>query len=263
MCCFIGNIDVVANTKIFARASNGAQFLVYSMTYAARSAVTMVLPLPVKLGAREDAVRFVNLEKYPDFFEDLLAGFPRPEFTRGLALAGTLSITLSAPPLVVHDVGSFEASFVPTIDDFDRLDARFRFPAEVWERLPAYRDYGFAVFKLKGTASPLDVHPMALEFPRRDLERLFFPTVHVHDGLVHEDADFDHLLYCQLSTNDTHRHGWLRSIGPAAGFVDSTRARGIVDPKGYCWQKPIRGRRVNADTWLGKDDSVPEYLGLR
>src|SRR5207248_7445223 len=95
--------------------------------------------------------------------------------------------------LNVVDVGSFEASFVPTIPDFERLDERFRLPTGTWDQLPQYKQYGFTVFKLKPGAKV--IHPMAFEFPRAAPARLFFPTVHIHDGKVHDTATFDHALY--------------------------------------------------------------------
>src|SRR5262249_51979047 len=151
MCCFSQPVELVADTNIFARSDNGRQFLVYSMSYAARSELAMVLPLPVPPGPSEDAVRFINLQRYPTFFDDLRRGFPpRMLYPRCL---GARAISLDAPKLRVHDVGDFEASFVPRIADFDRLDERFRIPPDVWARLPAYHDFGFAVFKLKASAS--------------------------------------------------------------------------------------------------------------
>jgi hypothetical protein len=36
----------------------------------------------------------------------------------------------------VREVGSFEASYVPKIADFSRLDERFRLPVAVWKKLP-------------------------------------------------------------------------------------------------------------------------------
>jgi hypothetical protein len=74
MCCFSGSVEVVADTKIFARSATGSrdgQVLVYSMTYAASADLAMVLPLPVPPNPSENAVTFVNLEGYPDFFRDM------------------------------------------------------------------------------------------------------------------------------------------------------------------------------------------------
>ena len=104
-----------------------------------------------------------------------------------------------------------EASFVPTIADFDRLDERFRLPKETWHHLPQYNKFGFAVFKLK--PGEKRIHPMAFEFPRSDSKRLFFPTVHIHDGEVHATADFDHILYCQQNPDEHFRRRPAGSCG--------------------------------------------------
>jgi len=37
----------------------------------------------------------------------------------------------------------------------------------------------------------------AFTFPHAKGAKLFFPTVHVHDGEVHKTAEFDHELYLQ------------------------------------------------------------------
>ncbi len=266
MCCFSGDVEHVSNTNIFARSANGRQFLAYDMTYAAAADLAMVLPLPVPPNPPEDAVRFINLERYPTFFEDMNRGFsPPPRSHDDL----TLGDFMAEPTLQVHDVGSFEASFVPRLEDFDRLDERFRIPRDVWDRLPVYHDFGFAVFKLKrtGVHAKVDldlsvtadrVHPMAFEFPRRDLDLLYFPTVHVHDRKVHGDADFDHVLYCQPGPGmDGYLEGWRKSSGPTSKFMEVARTEGIVDALDHCWRRPLGGRRENRDTWVGKGGSVP------
>jgi hypothetical protein len=278
MCCFSQSVELVSDTNIFARSINGNQFLVYSMAYAAAADLAMVLPLPVPPNPPEDAVRFINLERYPTFFDDLRHGFP--VLVASFRSADTLFHSEAAPKLQVHDVGRFEASFVPRTKDFDRLDKCFRIPSEVWDRLPAYHDYGFAVFKLKGSESrrpagllgkllggapsggppkPRQVHPMAFEFPRRNSDLLYFPTVHVHDQKVHSNALFDHMLYCQsdLATEE-YLQGWKKSYGPASAFMDIDRTEGIVAPNHYCWRRPLIGRLDNKDSLVGKEGSVPE-----
>ena len=97
---------------------------------------------------------------------------------------------------------------MPAVKDFARLDERFRLPATTWDALPDYKDHGFAVFKLK--SGEKHVHPMAFEFPRADHKRLFFPTVHIHDGKVHKTATFDHELYCQAGRG-RKRASWKES----------------------------------------------------
>lgn len=255
MCCFSSAVELVSDTNIFARRDNGRQFLVYGMTYAAASDLAMVLPLPVPPRPREDAVRFISLEGYPTLFDDMAAGFPQIK-TR------FLSLTMGGPDtpqLKVHDVGDFEASFVPSLDAFDRLDERFRIPRHIWAQIPAYADYGFAVFKLKrsrGTSHR--VHPMALEFPQRHPTGLYFPTVHIHDRTFHPAAEFDHALYYQAArpAHDDWSH-WQQSPDPMSAFVDVRRTGGIVDANQHGWRVLLRGQLENKDSWVGSGYLLP------
>jgi hypothetical protein len=249
VCCFSGPVESVNDTKIFARSvENGRQLLVYSMVVSMKNDLAMILPLPVPPGSPEDAVRFIDLKGYPEFFTDMKAGFPDLKPRSGGFL------TKSAPPpaaaearLEVVQVGSFEASFVPAIKDFGRLDVRFRLPDKAWDALPSYKDYGFAVFKLKSREST--IHPMAFEFPRADPKKVFFPTVHIHDGQVHEKAAFDHWLYCQKREGDmTSLPEWRESDFEAARFLKVDKTQRIVDGAGHCYQRKIRGERKNEDT---------------
>ena len=245
MCCFSGKVDVVADTNIFARASKeGRQFLVYSMRFKSGDDLAMILPIPTPKDSAEDAVKFINLEKYETFFDDLRAGFPLPKSdSRGPKPGGDANT-----PLAVVEVGSFVASFVPAVKDFARLDKQFRLPDGVWDNLPQYKDFGFAVFKLKkpekGTKK---VHPMAFEFPRADKGVLFFPTVHIHDGEVHPKAKFDHALFCQAAGAPV---GWEESPGLAESFVKVKETQGIVDGNAHVYRKLMHGNLENKDVAL-------------
>lgn len=241
MCCFSRDVSV-ADTNIFARAGMGPQqFLVYSMTMRAKQEVAMILPLPVPKGAGEKAVRFINLEGYANLFADMRTGFPPP---RGLSLGGSKGATKakSAHKLEVVKVGSFIASFVPKVADFDRLDEAFRLPRETWDKLPSYADFGFAVFKLE--AGNKKIHPMAFRFPRRDPKKLFFPTVHIHDGKVHATAQFDHVLYAQ-GPADLMR--WEESSSLADSFMKIGKTKGIVIPNEHVHRLSLIGLRKNED----------------
>ena len=210
MCCFSRPVRFVGGTKIFARAcaedDPSRQLLAYSMEIEIAEDLAMVLPLPVPPSPGDDAVRFVSLDGYASFFDDLDAAFP-PDHSFA-PLARSSGPVLATKKLVVHQVGMFEASFVPTRADFARLDPRFRLPDGVFDRLPGYADWGFAVFRLHPAKRALlglrqekreRIHPMAFSFPRRDPGALFFPTVHVHDGQVKETASYDHMLFCQAN----------------------------------------------------------------
>jgi len=244
MCCFSQPVEQVTNTQIFARrGTRGWQCLVYSMKFAANEDVAMILPLPVPRRVRENAVRFINLQGYPEFFTDMQSGFQvtlgRGGKKGGFGAGGILEVV---------EVGSFEASFVPTVKDFSRLDPRFRLPDGTWEALPNYRDYGFAVFKLK--KDDQEVHPMAFAFPSRS-KGMFFPTVHIHDGEVHERAEFDHTLYCQLAERDSQSvRAWQESPQLAGQFVNVRKAKRLVDADAHVYQKRIQGMKRNQDVWL-------------
>ena len=247
MCCFSGKVRTVGKTRIFARGVEaGVQALVYQMNFDAEQEVAMILPLPVKLPIWEKAVRFVNLEGYDNFFEKLDKLFPQI-VSRGRGVAETDSLAMKT--LEVVQVGSYEASFVPTMEDFARLDNRFRIDSKAWAKLPQYKDYGFAVFKLK--AGNQKVHPMAFVFETRLEGELFFPTVHIHDGEVHEKESFDHSLYAQGWENANLRgEGWKESLENAEEKIDEERAKGLVWGKGKVYRKRIFGSHPNVDQLL-------------
>jgi hypothetical protein len=250
MCCFSQPVQSVSATKIFARSGEGElQFVVYSMSIMANQDLAMILPLPVKRGAGENAVQFISLKEYPNFFHDLESGFPIRQTDSEGGIAITKGLTPTAAPLHVFQVGNFEASFVPTVKDFSRLDARFRLPAGTWNKLPGYKDYGFAVFKLKKGEGP--IHPMAFSFPRRHTDKLFFPTVHIHDGKVHAKAEFDHVLYCQPHE---HQHlellHWNESPRHARSFMKVDKAKGMIEPDQHCYKMQLMGELPNKDTFL-------------
>jgi hypothetical protein len=151
MCIFTGRVAYVGGTKIFARltaneAGEIVQYLIYSMSVSTNSELAMILPLPVS-SQTEDALDFIPLNGYPEFFEDMENGFPTPIGAFGESVVCDVGSTRGK--LAVQAVGDFVASFVPTLTDFDRLDDRFRLPTATWNELPQYRDWGFAVFQLK------------------------------------------------------------------------------------------------------------------
>lgn len=245
MCCFSRDVESVTDTRIFARDSTSPlQFLVYEMVYSASQDLAMILPIPVPARTPENGVRFISLEKYPTFFADLDSGFPKPKTSRNLLSFG--GDQPAASPLAVVEVGAYEASFVPKVADFSRLDERFRLPTTVWNMLPQYKMFGFAVFKLKKeTQKP---HPMAFEFPRVNPRQLFFPTIHIHDGQVHAKAEFDHTLYAQFSRG--HRIApqlWNESPQPAGMFMNMPKCEGLLEKGAHAYKRTIRGTQKNED----------------
>jgi hypothetical protein len=216
----------------------GVQALAYGMNLKTAREVAMILPLPVVPGSGEDAVKFVSLEKHPRMFEELAELFyvPPPLSRKG---GMSLSIPARQPKLVVHKIGSFIASYVPTRADFTRLDERFRIPPVLFDAVPHYNDYGFAVFQLE--PGKVTVHPMAMTFPTRSPDKLFFPTVHVHDGKFHATADFDHALYYQGRRTEGDAYASMRAD---KSYAD------LVAPADEMFRRQLRYRLPNEDVWL-------------
>ncbi|MCH9680485.1 MAG: hypothetical protein K0V04_03545 [Deltaproteobacteria bacterium] len=254
-------------TQIFARSMpEGRQILVYGMNVAAKEPVAMILPIPVLPGAPDDAVRFIDLQGYPKFLHDLDAAFPPEEIPAGRGGGLRLQLAPESRPLLrVHEVGDFVASFVPSTADFERLDPRFRLSDAIWDALPQYGDYGFAVFQLHDLGSrggllgkltrriqTKTIHPMAFEFPRRDPQAVFFPTIHVHDGQVHAKALFDHHLYVQPGPDERldlrSPLEWRPNDTPLSHHLDGERTAGIVDLEANAFTMSKIGTLDNADT---------------
>jgi len=248
MCCFSGNVQRVANTRIFARKIDAAhQAIAYQMAFSAAEDLAMILPLPVVPGSKEQAVKFINLEGYPSFFDDLDSAFPRPRSLSAEPQAGGIPRDSA---LEVQSVGSFEASFVPTVDDFGRLDERFRIEPEIWRKIPSYHDFGFAVFKLK--KGDHEVHPMALQFPSRHTNKLFFPTIHIHDGEVHAKEEFDHQIYCQVDRPGMFAMTkWDESPSTAKTSCKVDKSQNLLKGDLHLHRRRFKGMLDNEDIILG------------
>jgi hypothetical protein len=236
MCCFSNEVVAVSSTNIYARLDGDRQLLAYSMYLDTKQPTAMVLPLPVASGP----VRFIDLSKSPDMFADLAKLFVMP--SRG----GGDDFDLEMLALDVHEVGAFVASYVPSRADFARLDPRFRISDKLFDAVPAYADYGFAVFQL--APGKLDVHPMAFSFPTRVPDRLFFPTVHVHDGKVHRTANFDHSLYYQHPAI-TQPGTSYRGDNVAYRTVAESYAGVALAGKPIA-RRELHAKLTNEDTWI-------------
>lgn len=249
MCCFTRPVSHVGSTRIFARFLDAVnQCLVYEMKADIREDLAMILPLPVVQPANEKVVKFSDFSSYGSFFKDLEKAFPQPpvQIFRG-GKGGDQPFSDLSKPLEVQRVGSFDASFVPTRADFSRLDPQFRFDDSVWKSLPQYKDFGFAVFKLRKGSD--HVHPMAFRFPSAMPGRVFFPTVHIHDGKVHEKEDFDHTLYAQAwKTAVIKGPFWEESEKNAGQFVNLWKSKDFVWGGGHLYKRNMVGEFKNEDT---------------
>lgn len=104
---------------------------------------------------------------------------------------------------------------------------------------------------------------MAFSFASRYAKTLFFPTVHIHDGQVHANEDFDHDLYWQPQPVPRflgvfparqpvpNNAEYVRnSDGTLGNFVNRVRAKGLIAPDGTGIKARLSGTLQNRDTLI-------------
>lgn len=75
--------------------------------------------------------------------------------------------------------------------------------------------------------------------------------MHVHDGEVHEEEEFDHQLLCQKLPGETiSTMDWTESKTLPVPTVRVIPARGIVDPRLHVFRRVMKGKLKNADVVL-------------
>ncbi|MCC6750577.1 MAG: hypothetical protein IT371_23145 [Deltaproteobacteria bacterium] len=257
MPCFTRPVAAVGQTQLYARAADdGGQLLAISATVAAREDLALLVPLPTPAGTAADAVRFLDLQSYPTFFDELGLGFTALPRAASAAPPRALRGTPRA-----HAIAPLELSVAPDLASLARLDARFAPSPRLLARLAEYADFAFAVLRLTSWGGLLAhfrrpqarlVLPVALHFPRRWSDRLYFPTLAVHDGDDASEPELDHLCYCQPDERtEPHLARWERSAHAASSFVDPGRAQGLVDGRAPCHRLTLRGPRGNQDLVVG------------
>ncbi len=213
MCIILAQVEHVNATKIFTCFTNDQtrQFLVYSNQVETNEDDNcMILPVP-----NPESVKFVNLSKYAKLFDDLEANFYK---SRRSSLNMYASLSRSAavesaerPRLVVHDVGAYSASIVPSVNDFDRIDTtHFTLPDDLEHILRTTYDSQFGYIVCKLTRGKHSYHPFAYSHAKHTSNLLFIPTLHYHPhgyGLAKAvDADWDHIIYSVGTDLDTTSH---------------------------------------------------------
>ena len=269
MCCFAQPVDSVSRTRIFGRLTQQkTQFVAYQMRYASKLTNAMILPVPIQTRAKKSPIRFIDLSAYPEFFRHLERGFPKP---KSLTESRAVESDNQVDSLQVHKVGQFEASFVPSINHFQKLDPRFSISKNIWNKIPDYSDYGFVVFQLHELSG--EPHPMAFEFRTRLTDTIFLPTIHIHDGEVHRREAFDHTMYIQnsdldLAAGDYQGHklwalksGWARSYASAEKFTDTKRANDMIAGDLKVHRKIMNGTFTNEDQFISRKTLKTSSLG--
>ena len=184
MCIIANPVVKVASTKIWVSPNKDGtrQLTIYSNSVETMTKNAMILPVPT---TDVDSIKFLDLSFYQRFFDDCKACFrstkPLSDFTYG-ARTTTLSANYSKrSTLAVHDVGSYKASIVPSLGDFDRLDKTvFTVSGDLADMLKNTYSSGFSFIVCQLEKGSVNYHPFAYTHTMAQNGKLFVPTKHWH-----------------------------------------------------------------------------------
>ena len=184
MCIIANPVVKVASTKIWVSPNKDGtrQLTIYSNNVDTMTKNAMILPVPT---TDADSIKFIDLSFYQNFFNDCKSCFRSTKlftYSSGDTLGVTLSSnSLKRSTLAVHDVGSYKASIVPSLSDFDRLDTTvFRVDADLADMLKSTYSSGFAFIVCQLEKGSVNYHPFAYTHTLAQNGKLFVPTKHWH-----------------------------------------------------------------------------------
>jgi hypothetical protein len=239
-------------TKILAALLRGGrrQLTVYANSVAtAVQGSCMVLAVP-----NPGSVRLLDMSGYSTIFDDCLAMTQRYSESYG-SRGGTLSY--DSAPLAVHSVGDYDASIVPALADFARLDpASFTMAPEFlqfMDRTYAGTAMGFIVCKLQRSSSLKPYAPFGYVHDVSD--HVFVPTMHFHirEGGVQSAGSGDNMA------DDWSHRVLLYNVGDVADCSALLEVAEKVDATDYdrldSAGNPGR-RKVSKYCWHGRLNKI-------
>lgn len=288
MCIINEEVDDVNSTQIYASLdkSGKRQLTIYSNKIVTEKDNAMILPVP-----NPQSVSFVDLSDYTSIFDDFQRSFiKRLTLSNTSKSRGFPSMNCVNDTLAVHNVGSYQASIVPSLSDFNKLDKSiFTINPEVFTILQKNYSstFGYIVCKLKkGThayhpfAYTHDTYMIENQFSLMDLfynkqkkPLLFIPTrhyhTHVHFSHKNNNSEFvddwDHIIY--TSNANLHTSARNNAIGSSDNnydYINSKNVKWDKLPEEYrwaamtpltCWDK--HGVYINDDLWAHRLSNSP------
>lgn len=208
MCIILETVRSVSKTRIYTTVNeaNTHQILVYQNTVDTQDGNTMILPVP-----KPGSVKFVNLERYPNFFDDCEKCFKEERNMYSASYSCSLRSSTPQEPLPVFHVGSYQVSIAPSVHELHRADSRIFQLDPALETLlqDKYEShFGFLLCRLRPGSHTY--HPLAYVHEKDPCRLLFVPTLHYHSHTKQTpghmnttDADWDHRIYSTATDLDS------------------------------------------------------------
>lgn len=177
MCMFIGDVRKVTNTRIMVYpVDGGRQMIIYENTVENGTRHNaMVLPVPV------GRVEFHNLQGHASVFEQAEKHFPQFNTAGGGFSFGGSWGGPATRSLPVQQVGSYQCSVAPSLEDMLRLRTDvFAVPDNLRQILSEHYGTGFSFVVCQFSGTTVAHHPIAFSCQRLTERELFIPTRHAH-----------------------------------------------------------------------------------
>jgi len=229
---------------MFARFEGDRQVLAMEMRVNLPRDMALIVPLPTIPNAGRDALRLLR-PGTSALFAQLQSGFSksdsqneRRERQDDLSDSGvrTRRFVEAAP---------YDTLYLPSMDDFGLIDNEFQLSSQLVGAFSPYRDYGFAVLKLRAAANAR-LRSIAFSFPTRDTSHLYFPTFQYRDGTVHNTVMFDVTLYAQ----NAEKSAWDGTAVEAGDFMSMDDGAEVISVERTVQRRVLYGEKANEDIWL-------------
>lgn len=176
MCIVQGDVETVANTQILVSPlAAGQQLTVYANQVSlGEESGAMILPVP------EGKVEPLDLSEQTGLFTELEELWPKMRSLNIMSRDLNENSNSLDDTLEVFEVGSYQVSIIPTIEDFNRIDKSvFELHDDVQGCLREHYETRFS-FVLCQLVKEKAYHPFGYIHSRLDDNTLFIPTRHFH-----------------------------------------------------------------------------------
>ena len=120
------------------------------------------------------------------------------------------------PP--IPKIGGYSVSLIPDTIGLNRVDSNEFIIGEVVLNVLKYKyskGFSFLICRFDGSVDNIKMHPIGYTHKMIKPGILFTPTLHIHDGVIHDVSNFDHqifILNCKIDPKIGNISAGIRSV---------------------------------------------------